>query len=131
MSGQPEAITEVELDWVLRYHDSGLTAQGLIREIKNHCREPEYEPGGVYQDANGAPWVYSPRRDATAPWLKPGGEGSWSTPTPKRPLRRLVPLPAREDLLTALEESIVLEHGYEGQASRVLALLEGREASDG
>ena len=91
MTGQPEAITEAELDWVLRFHSSGLTAQGLIREIKDHYREPEYEPGEVYRDADGATWEYRPDSDGICPWLKPGGEGRWSTPTPRRPLRRLVP----------------------------------------
>jgi hypothetical protein len=65
-------------------------ADRIIRDVERH-RESGYEPGEAYRDADGAAWVYSPRRDATAPWLKPGCEGSWSTPTPKRPLTRLVP----------------------------------------
>jgi hypothetical protein len=65
---------------------------------------------------------------AALPWLLVGKDGlviSRVEGVPARPLRRLVPLPGRADLIAALEEDLSREHGYDGQANRVLALLEG------
>ena len=46
-----------------------------------------YEPGGVYEDANGTPW----RRTGDGRWIVFGYEGAYPDNAPSRPLRKMVP----------------------------------------
>ena len=54
-----EIITEAELEQYFQRVQSArnvmggaaLEAAGIVRDIKAH-REPEYEPGGIYEDAS-------------------------------------------------------------------------------
>lgn len=98
-----------------------------IFDLVKRSREPEYEPGQFYQDATGRVF-FRVLGDGKGWSLMPDG-ATYRHEYPQRPLRRLVPLPFREDLLAALEESIVREHGYEGQVNRVYDLLNGRGAA--
>lgn len=89
-------ITRGETDLGLFVGNPRAFAEALFdRAARN--REPEYEPGAVYLDADGTVWQYTPDRPenqgtswADCPWLKPGSAGAYSLNTPKRPLRRLV-----------------------------------------
>jgi len=130
----PEAITRDELADALAAlkitpEDENTfypaVADGIFEHVRR-SREPEYEPGEIYEDAAGH--RYMRVGVAALPWLLVGKDGlviSRVEGVPARPLRRLVPLPGRADLIAALEEDLSREHGYDGQANRVLALLEG------
>jgi hypothetical protein len=146
MTEAPESVTVDELTAALCAveHPCGgrndcASCRGKAISLLSHVmslREPEYEPGETYRDAKGEDWRYEPSASAEkpgswaeCPWLKLGSAGVFSVGTPDRPLRKLVPLPTREDLVPVLVESIAHDvSGYEGQAQRVLKLLEG--ASD-
>lgn len=51
--------------------------------------EPEYEPGAVYQDANGDFWTLNTNQytgESTGTWLAFGCETEFHFDTPRRPL---------------------------------------------
>lgn len=99
----PETITRDELAEALRGlkitpEDENTfypaVADAIFEKAKRN-REPEYEPGAMYQDADGKFWLYSPDRPevhwADCPWVHPGSAGAYSLNSPERPLRKLVP----------------------------------------
>ena len=81
----------------------GAFAANLFERARRH-REPEYEAGEMYRDADGINWLYAPERDenrdgswADCPWLKPGDRGAFSLNSPIRPLCKLVPEDGKEE----------------------------------
>lgn len=101
MTETPETITRDELAEALRGlkitpEDENTfypaVADAIFEKAKRN-REPEYEPGAVYQDADGGVWVYQPQGHdgGLCCWLSPGTQGVWSSVSPRRPLRKLVP----------------------------------------
>jgi len=116
VTSTPEAITEAELaDAFCRNGaNGGKAASVLAAEIfafVSSSREPEYEPGAMYRDANGDLWLYEPGASdakpgswAECPWLKPGSAGAFSLGSPERPLRRLVPEGSREAAVVLVTE---------------------------
>jgi hypothetical protein len=127
----PESVTVDELTKALirvehpcGTKDECASCRGKAITLLSHVaaqRGPQYEPGAPYADPGGNCWW----RTDDGQWLAPGTKSAYAHDYPQRPLRRLVPLPGRADLIAALEEDLSREHGYDGQANRVLALLEG------
>lgn len=62
-------------------------ADDLLKYIQEH-REPEYEPGRAYVDANGTVWLRSCTGDG---WWLFGNHNRFSHQSPTRPLYKLVP----------------------------------------
>lgn len=90
-----ETITRDELDWVLKRHGGRLNAAELMDEIEANRDSTQYEAGGVYQDPEGSLWVFDRALGDDSPhWLRPGIAGPFEYVTPRRPLRRLVPVEA-------------------------------------
>jgi hypothetical protein len=153
-----EAITQAELAEVL----AGCAPEGggslvfmapperVAAEIFEEARlnrEPEFKSGEIYRDADGANWEYQPPPfgHPKCCWRRPGSEAAWSTGTPRRPLRRLVPEAGRSDLEAKLDRITAIcrnpaaavgevmgpgRHVPGGRlAAAVLAVIRGEEAS--
>ena len=130
----PETITRDELEAVLTRclrtatritfaGEPGSIAADLFAEARRQ-REPEWQHGDVVKDAKGDVWWWNGYGNGG--WDAPGVSGQVGADVPARPLRKLVPLPFHDDLVAVLVESITHDvSGYEGQAQRVLKLLEG------
>lgn len=128
------AITEAELraaidrlGWYIATAAEPTThpADRIIRDIERH-REPEYEPGGIYQDAAGHRYLRKPYA-TDLPWLLIGRDGlvvERVESVPARPLRKLVPLPPVADLelLVASQPAWI---GEKDLAAALHKLLEG------
>lgn len=131
----PETVTREELTaFCVRHKDYGVpTADAIWDDIAAH-REPEYEPGGLYRDARGDPWLYEPEAKAAdpggswaeCPWLKPGSAGAFSRGTPKRPLRKLVPVPSRDAIYATLA-NVEWPGNCDQLTGRIVRLLEGSD----
>lgn len=134
----PESITEAELAEALREiagrNQADLvpvacppqTARAIFGIIQDR-REPKYEQGRMYQDANGRIWLYQPERNyadagswADCPWLKPGDAAAYSLNSPKRPLCKLVP---EGSPLSEHERDLV--HADLGKLLELLGLRDG------
>ena len=125
-TGQAETITADELTWVLSRHGSHLDATALIGEIRDR-RDCGYEQGVMYQDPEGNVWQFDyPLAPGEAFWLRPGIERTFTVGVPRRPLRRLVPLPARDDIYGTLALGIGRESADE-LTDRIVRLLEGTD----
>jgi hypothetical protein len=128
----PESITEDELAGALaelgiRINGNAYfpeLARNIFGYIERQRREPElvYAVGDLFEDREGKQWY---RVGGGLPWRHVLTSQHHREDHPARPLRKLVPLPSRQDLLAALEEDISREHGYDGQANRIFKLLEG------
>jgi len=85
-----ETITRDELTAALTSGPLRANAPDLLAaEIFEHVisrREPRYEPGCAYEDAEGTVFLRSEIGD----WVDRSG-GRWNDATPVRPLRKLVP----------------------------------------
>ena len=103
VSATPGTITEAELADYLesvngqRRDSAEDLAKGALRYALRN-REPDYEPGVMYRDADGTSWLFAPgqaeAREGSwrdCPWLKPGDHAAYSLSSPKQPLRKLVP----------------------------------------
>jgi hypothetical protein len=112
-------------------------ADGLWDDIMR--RREQYEPGEVYQDADGIKWEYDPActipREGSwreCPWLRPGIAGPAAWVAPKRPLRKLVPEGSpvsREQVLRAIHTCGVAASRDAGSvlADSVMSLLRGEQ----
>lgn len=95
-----ESITGAELraaidrlGWNVQ-HEPGIPssthpADRIIRDVERH-REPEYEPGGVYQDADGDVFKYCNELAGDTPWLGFTGE-LYAHGHVSQPLHKMVP----------------------------------------
>lgn len=102
MTGTPETITRDELaealSRFLREHRAEVVvmespegaAAALVADIAAH-REPEYEPGEIYQDAGGVQFYRLCEFEDGRPWLDIEADEAVRHATPVRPLRKLVP----------------------------------------
>jgi hypothetical protein len=99
-------------------------AERIIRDVECH-REPEYEPGGLYQDAIGQPFYRCP--DGRWIWLPEGKP--FSDHTPNRPLRKLVAEGSqaarlsRDAVIRDLRAAQRFEEDVEQTADRICKLL--------
>lgn len=140
----PANITEAELAEALREiagrNQADLvpvacppqTARAIFGIIQDR-REPKYEQGRMYQDANGRIWLYQPERNyanagswADCPWLKPGDAAAYSLNSPKHPLRKMVPEHAHPDEAAILAEIVAwADSGYvfKDLADRICKLI--------
>jgi hypothetical protein len=134
----PESITRDELEAYYKRmtHAGGELTEGaadrVFANILAH-REPEYEPGAMYRDADGKIWLYLPERNyacagswADCPWLKPGDAASYSLNSPKRPLHRLVPeapRPSEADVLAVIVAWTNESNLYQNLAYRMCRLF--------
>jgi hypothetical protein len=141
----PEAITRDELADALAAlritpEDENTfypaVADAIFMKVRR-SREPGYEPGEMYRDADGGFWLYQPERNyacsgswADCPWLKPGDGAAYSLNSPKLPLRRLVPEHAHPDSAAILAGIIAWtseSNQYKVLAERICKLLEGSD----
>jgi hypothetical protein len=122
-----ESITEDELEQYFQRVQSvrnvmggaSLEAARIVRDIKAH-REPEYEPGRIYQDASRQPFYRCP--DGSWLWLPESKP--FSDHTPNRPLRKLVPEPSRDAIYATLANGAVREWSYYEVRDTIVAGLE-------
>ena len=135
-----ESITRDELaDYFRRHDSSSLAAESSVAMAASIFanvaanREPEYEPGEIYEDASGHRYLRKPYA-TDLPWLLIGGAGlvvERVEGVPVRPLRKLVPEGSQSAEVwwsSVLAALIAAEkHGEDmGQtAHRICKLLEG------
>ena len=95
MTGQPEAITEGELERALKELASRTgngnayfpdLARNIFGYVRGRLRDPEYQPGDCVQDAQGRPFI----RSGGCSWVAWSG-ARVNDDELERPLRRLVP----------------------------------------
>jgi hypothetical protein len=87
-------------------------------------REPEYEPGEIYQSGDGRRWEFYSDEDGQRGWLLPGQVAKYGFDFPSRPLRRLVPAPSRDAIYATLALGIERENADQ-LTGRICQLLEG------
>jgi hypothetical protein len=126
------SITERELEEYFQRRQAERNVMGgakseaarIVRDILAH-RESEYEPGEIYADPGGNYW----KRTDGGDWLTFGSKHVYAHNYLMLPLRKMVPLPSHDELVAVLIESIAHDvSGYEGQAQRVLKLLNGEKS---
>ena len=136
MTGTTETITRDELAEALARlkitpEDENTfypAVAGAIFEQVLAQREPEYEPGAVYECARGDVWQFT--RGA---WETPGVSGPVPFGVPERPLCKLVREGSQAarlsyaDVLAAIGMGMEHEEDYTQLAARVCKLLEAAE----
>jgi hypothetical protein len=106
-------------------------AQEVFAHVVRH-REPEYEPGAVYQDPAGRAWCRLRTDDGEADWRCCESGTLYSDRYPGRPLRKLVPEGSpvsREQVLQAIHTCGVAASRDAGSvlADSVMCLLRGEQ----
>jgi hypothetical protein len=97
-----DTITREELAAAFRsgfLYTHSASAAHAAQEVFAHVvrnREPEYEPGAVYQDPAGRAWCRLRTGDGEADWRCCESGTLYSDRYPDRPLRKLVPEPLPE-----------------------------------
>jgi hypothetical protein len=81
-----DTITREELTGALKRRGLSSLADYLFDDIVRD-REPEYEPGGKYEDPDGVCF----ERTSAGEWITTGSASVYAHDYPDRPLRRLVP----------------------------------------
>lgn len=124
------AITEAELAKALANGPLRANAPDVLAaEILGHVlagREPEYKPGETYEDDAGDRFMRLSEPPGGC-WMELRANCSTALrgeDSPYRPLRKLVPLPDRDALITVLGETGTGDR-WARVADKILALMEG------
>jgi hypothetical protein len=121
-----DTITREELAAAFRsgfLYTHSASAAHAAQEVFAHVvrnREPEYEPGAVYQDPAGRAWCRLRTDDGEADWRCCESGTLYSARYPDRPLRKLVPetLPASAPPVPHGEAVVIPGEMYEDAGGR-------------
>jgi hypothetical protein len=105
------------------HEDPDEEAARTVKYVKAH-REPEYEPGEVYEDADGDRFIRSRTEGIDYPWRSFGGD-RFRNHYPTRPLRKLVPEGTQRKVTREqVRKALMWDDKNPNAVDRIMKLLE-------